>query len=422
MVEKNTLQLSLVKPTEMSSDSCDPSVATEKIGFVDCDVPKYLLSEMSDIIQGCFSLTELIFSHNHLDVEGADFFSSVLNLLPKLTTLSLSGLMISEGATQNVVRTFPRLQHLSLSSCEWTEAVGLKLIKELEQCVCLQGLCLASVRLSQDTMECFSRTLRNIKSLRRFRLNHVTLATGSGEAVCAQELLPALEELTLLEQLELDGWRISDVGLKQLIRLLPGWTNLKKISLSKNLISDHSGAELLEALRSCVLLEELHLSGNRLGNLTAARMAFVLPLLTCLTVLDISQNEIRNEGAVSLSKALSSMKNLTEIHLTAVGTSELCAVTASLVHSPRIQDVSLGWNSCGDAVALELARILPLFQRMSSIDLESNSVSVIGAEALVRALRSCPALHFIRLWRNKISFAEAQKLRLRDRRLNFSST
>ncbi|CAK6970124.1 NLR family%2C CARD domain containing 5 [Scomber scombrus] len=115
-------------------------------------------------------------------------------------------------------------------------------------------------------------------------------------------------------------------------------------------------------------------------------------------------------------------KNLTKIYLTAVGTPELCAVVANLAHCPLIQDVGLGWNGCGDEVALELARVMPLCQKMTRIDLESNSVSAAGVEALVKALQSCPALQLIRLWKNTVPSNEAQQLSLKDRRLNFSPT
>ncbi|XP_031730233.1 protein NLRC5-like [Anarrhichthys ocellatus] len=179
---------------------------------------------------------------------------------------------------------------------------------------------------------------------------------------------------------------------------------------------------LLEALNSCTHLEELHLPSNSLGDHTAARMALVLPSLTHITVLDISENRIGHEGSVSLSKAMMCMKNLTKIYLTSVGTSELCPVAASLAHCPLIQDVGLGWNNCGDKVAEELVRVMPLCQKLKRIDLESNAVSVSAAEALVTALQSCPALQLIRLWRNNVSPSEAQRLSLRERRLNFSST
>ncbi|XP_031150691.1 NLR family, CARD domain containing 5 [Sander lucioperca] len=438
-VHHTTLHLSLMKSTELTS-----------VSLVDCAVEGYQLASMKSIISRCPLLTELDFSHNSLGVEGAEFLCSVLPSLPNLTCLSivskeacvtvveklseallqaagiqclnLSGHVISDTAAQIMTQMWPRLKSLNLSHCEWSAAAGLELVTALQVCVSLEGLCLDSLQLNAESSVCLGQALRNINSIRSLKLNKLVTAMGPSEANGVLDLLAAMEGLIRMEEIELESWRMADRGIEQLTRLLPLWTELRKISLSKNLISDQSGDKLLEALKSCSHLEELHLSSNGLGDLTAARMALVLPSLTHITVLDISENRIGYEGSVSLSKAITCMKNLTKIYLTSIGTSELCAVAASLAHCPLIQDVGLGWNNCGDNVAVELARVMPLCQKLNRIDLESNTVSVFGAEALVRALQSCPALQLIRLWRNKVSPSEAQRLSLRDRRLNFSFT
>uniref|UniRef100_A0AAQ5WWA2 NACHT domain-containing protein n=1 Tax=Amphiprion ocellaris TaxID=80972 RepID=A0AAQ5WWA2_AMPOC len=273
--------------------------------------------------------------------------------------------------------------------------------------------------ISNTAAENMARFLPRLRSL---QLNKIATAMEQSQTNSLLDLLAAMDGLTQIQGIELDSWRMADAGIEQLTRLLPVWKDLKKISLSKNLVSDQSGETLLEALRSCSHLEELHLSSNSLGDLTAAKMAVVLPSLTHLTVLDISENRIGCEGSSNLSKAIMSMKNLRKINLTAVGTSELCPVAASLAHCPLIQDVGLGWNNCSDDVALELARVLPLCHNLTQIDLESNNVSVYGATALLKALQYCPALHLIRLWRNKVLQSEAQRLSQTDRRLNFSFT
>ncbi|XP_029289631.1 protein NLRC5 isoform X2 [Cottoperca gobio] len=438
-VHQTTLHLSLRKSTKLTS-----------VSLVDCAVEGYQLASLRSIIPKCLLLTELDLSNNNLGMEGAEFLYSVLPQLPNLTSLSLgskeacvtlveklseallqsthiqclnlSGHVISDSAAQIMTRMLPRLKSVNLSHCECSAAARLQLVKALGDCVSLEGLCLDSLQLNEESRVCLAYALRNINSIRSLKLNKIATSVGPSEENGVLDLLAAMEGLTRMEEIELEGWRMADRGIELLSRLLPVWTELKKISLSKNLTSDQSGAKLLEALKSCSHLEELHLSSNSLGDLTAARMALVLPSLTHITVLDISENRIGDEGSVSLSKAIMCMKNLTTIHLTSVGTSELCAVAASLAHCPLIQDVGLGWNNCGDKVAVELARVMPLCQELTRIDLESNTVSVFGAEALVRALQSCPALQLIRLWRNNIIPSEAQRLSLRDRRLNFSST
>ncbi|XP_037306650.2 NLR family, CARD domain containing 5 [Pungitius pungitius] len=452
-VHHTTLHLSLMESTEVTSvsdDSADmtPLMAIKKIGLIDCAVEGHHLASMKSSIQRCPLLTELDFSHNSLGIEGAEFLCSVLPSLPNLTSLSigskeasvvvveklseallqataieclnLSGHAVSDTAAKIVTRMLPRLRSLNLSHCTWSACGGLQLIQTLGECVRLEDLCLDCLQLNEEIRMSLAQALRKINSIRSLRLNKIATAMGPSNSVL--DLLAAMEGLTRIQDIELKGWRMADRGIEELTRLLPVWTELRKISLSKNLISDQLGELLLEALNSCTHLEELHLPSNSLGDVTAARMALVLPSLTNITVLDISENKIGYEGSVSLSKAIMCMKKLTKIYLTAVGTSELCPVAASLAHCPLLQDVGLGWNNCGDKVALELVRVMPLCQKLTRIDLESNAMTVSGAESLVKALQSCPALRIIRLWRNNVSLIEAQRLRQKERRLNFSST
>ncbi|XP_073328167.1 protein NLRC5 isoform X2 [Pagrus major] len=408
-VQHTTLHLSLMRSTELTS-----------VSLVDCAIEGHQLAPMASFIQKCPLLTELDLSHNRLGLGGAEFLCSVLPSLPHLSSLSLSGHVIGDTAAEIMTGMFPRLRSLNLSHCLWSAAGGLQLIRALGESVSLEGLSLDSLQLNEESRVYLAQSLRNINSLRSLKLNKIAVEqSGENDML---DLLAAMEGLTRMEAIELDGWRMADGAMEQLTRLLPVWTELRKISLSKNLISDRSGDMLLEALSSCSHLEELHLSSNCLGDLTAARMALVLPSLTHITVLDISENNIGDKGSVSLSKAIMCLKKLTKLDLTSVGTSELCAVAASLAHCPLIQDVRLGWNNCGDEVVEELARVMPLCQKLIRIDLESNSVSVCGAEALLRASQSCPALQLIRLWRNKVSPSEAERLSLKDKRLNFSST
>uniref|UniRef100_A0A3Q1FQ57 NLR family CARD domain containing 5 n=1 Tax=Acanthochromis polyacanthus TaxID=80966 RepID=A0A3Q1FQ57_9TELE len=396
--------------------------------LVDCAVDGDQLSLIESIIQRCPSLTELDVSNNILDIVGAKFFCSSLPWLPNLTTLRFELFHICfvkynarDCELVGLYRTDIKLFYCSLSRV-WFEGGGLQLMETLEQCVCLEDLCLDCVQLNEESIMFLARSLRSITLIRNLRLNKIATAMEQSQANSVLNLLAAMDGLTQIQAIELDSWRMADAGIEQLTRLLPVWKDLRKISLSENLVSDQSGETLLEALRACSHLEELHLSSNSLGDLTAAKMAVVFPSLTHLTVLDVSENRIGCEGSASLSKAIMSLKNLSKINLTAVGTSELCPVAASLAHCPLIQDVGLGWNNCGDDVALELARVLPLCHKLTRIDLESNNVSVCGAEALLKALQYCPALHLIRLWRNKGLQNEAQRLSQTDRRLNFSST
>ncbi|XP_013867678.1 protein NLRC5 [Austrofundulus limnaeus] len=456
-IQQTTLHLSL-RNQEPNSSRCEAErpaqSAVTSFSLVDCSADGGQLSPLGDVLPQCPSLTELDLSHNRLGPGGARFLSSLLPLLPNLTCLSvgvggscvcvleelcqvllrtpalhslnLSGHLISDAAAQSLVQLLPRLRALNLSRCVWSVEGGRRLLEALNRCRRLEDLCLdAATKLDRVSWTSLSEALRSLTSIRSLRLNEIIKTSGpsgpSGDDL-VQELLAALEGLTEMEELELDGWRMADAGTEKLILLLPNWKQLRRIRLSKNLISDSSGEKLLDALRSCSRLEELHLSSNALSDVSAARLALVLPCLPHLTELDLSENQMGPKGAVSLSEAIKSLKKLKKLHLTSVGTSELSQVVFSLSHCADIQDVSLGWNNCSDDVALQLATVLPSCSQLARIDLECNSVSSDGVEVLVRALRSCPALQLIRLWRNRVSVRQAQSFSLRERRLSFSST
>uniref|UniRef100_A0A8C8DQD0 NACHT domain-containing protein n=1 Tax=Oryzias sinensis TaxID=183150 RepID=A0A8C8DQD0_9TELE len=277
-------------------------------------------------------------------------------------------------------------------------------------------------RLDIEEHQFLCSLLPLLPNLTSLRLDEIVKEAGQTEADRMLDLLTVMEGNKQIEEIGLDAWRMSEGGIQQLTHFLPDWKELKIICLSKNFMGDTAGERLLDALKSCIHLRELHLSSNDLGDLTAARMSLVLPSLTHLTVLDISENHLGRDGAAALSTAIRSLKKLTQINLTAVGTSELSLVAASLAECPLIQDVGLGWNGCGDDVALQLSGLLPFCPKLVRIDLECNLIGVSGVETLVKASWTCPSLQVIRLWKNKVPLNEQQRLMLKDRRLTFSST
>nr|XP_046208107.1 NLR family, CARD domain containing 5 isoform X2 [Oncorhynchus gorbuscha] len=460
-VNNSTVHITLEEcqnPTATSggtSTDMSGSLSTVTISLVDCAVQGHHLVSLQTVFQRCVLLQELDLSYNSIGRVGAEFLCSVLPSLASLRKLSLETketsedvvLLLAEGLLQaksieslnlsghmvtdreavaltRALQNLPHLRTINLSLCYgWTPAGALELVRGLGRCLSLEGISLDSVQLDEESTVCLAQGLHAMTSLKRLNLNNkVTMVTESPWVGATLVLLASLEGLRGMEELELEGMRISDNGVEELIKHLPTWTGLRKISLSGNCISDQAGERLVQALTTCTALEELNLSRNNLSLACAAKMGQVLPTLTHFRVLDLSENEIGTKGSVSISKALISMKYLTKIHLTSIGTSELAGLADSLAHCVCAEDVSFAWNDCGDDVAVKLAEVLPQCQKLRRLDLESNSISTIGAEALARSLQSCPSVEVIRLWRNCISTCDAQKLRQREKRLNFSST
>uniref|UniRef100_A0A8P4KCM9 NACHT domain-containing protein n=1 Tax=Dicentrarchus labrax TaxID=13489 RepID=A0A8P4KCM9_DICLA len=339
--------------------------ANQHVGqlLVDCAVEGHQLTSMTSIIQKCPLLTELDISHNSLGIEGAEFLCSVLPLLPNLKSLgigskepsltvvqklseallqataiqclNLSGHVIDDTAAQIMTTMLPRLRLLNLSHCAWSAAGGLQLIKALGECVSLEGLCLDSLQLNEKSMMCLAQALKNIISICSLKLNKISTAPGQSGANGLLDLLTTMEGLTRMEE---------RVRIEQLTRVLPVWTELRKVRE--------------ESIFSCISRELKHvfvwsssMATNSLGDLTAARMALVLPSLTRISVLDSEVAHCKHLNTAQPSRCVG----------------ETVAVTENM--KDPVQSLSF---------------------------LESNSVSGVGAEALVRALKSCPALQLIR--------------------------
>ncbi|XP_045553127.1 protein NLRC5 isoform X3 [Salmo salar] len=459
-VNHTTVHITLEKCTNhtpTSGDSADmaSSLSTVTISLVGCAVQGHHLVSLQTVLQRCPLLQDLDLSHNSIGRVGAEFLCSVLPSLVSLRklcveskeasedvvlllaegllqaksieSLNFSGHVISDRGAVVLTRTLqnlPNIRTINLSLCSgWTAAGALDLVNGLGQCLSLEGISLDSAQLDQESTVSLAQGLHAMTSLKRLNLNRkVTMVTGSPGEETTLVLLASLEGLRAMEEIELEGMRMSDKGVEELIKHLPTWTGLRKISLSDNYIGDQAGERLVQVLANCTELEVLHLSRNKLSLACAAKMGQVLPTLTHLRVLDLSENPIGREGSVSISNALIFMKYLTKIHLTSIGTSELTGLAASLAYCVCAEDVSFAWNGCGDDVAVKLSEVLPQCQKLRRLDLESNSISATGAEALARSLQSCPSLEVIRLWRNSISTSDAQRLRQREKRLNFFST
>uniref|UniRef100_A0A8C5EUD4 NACHT domain-containing protein n=1 Tax=Gouania willdenowi TaxID=441366 RepID=A0A8C5EUD4_GOUWI len=351
------------------------------------------------------NLTQIYIRINSSNLQPADVATVCRKLTPchQSLALELSQCSLNHIAIEHLLKQLPKMTSLQRLDIEegWIraeKAAGLL-------CSCLvvnssiQTISIASKEHAATVVDMLLQTLQTSPSVQCINLSGHEFNDPAAPSLTA--LLPRLQSLNLSRC----TW--SEAAVQQFIKALGQCVRLETLCrfcyvklcvclfsrLSENLISDQSGVQLLKALQSCVHLEELNLSRNQLGNGTAAQMAVVLPSVTHLSVLDMSENPIGDKGSVSLAKGIAKSKNLSKLYLTSVGTSELRAITASLARCPLIQD--LGWNSCGDEVALELSRVLPL----------------------------CHSVTFyqFKLWKNEISKIDAQRLHLRDKRLNFSS-
>ncbi|XP_030646427.1 protein NLRC5 [Chanos chanos] len=429
-VNKTTLDISFEIFLDLTASRIDPenqvstSHALRSISFTDCELHGRELYSLESTLQRCHSLQGLHLISKEMSEDEVVIFAEGLRHAQSLESLSLTRHIISDECTSLLGRSLqslPNLKSISLSQCSgWTTEGRRAFVTSLMQCFSLEQISLDSVELDEASLNCLATGLRRLPSVRRLSLKKSTEAPVTLEEDGAVlHLIASLQGFKGMEEIELEGMRFGQQAIEELQKHIPNWINLKKISLFGNCVSDRAGEKLVQALKHCRQLQELKLSKNRLGQACAAKLGEVLPLLHHLTVLDLSENQFNAEGALSISKSLFNMTSLTNIKLTAFGTPELGRVVSCLAHCTSLEDISLAWNGCGDAVAMTLAEILPQCTKLRRLDLESNSITTAGAKALAKCLPSCPSIEVIRLWRNNIAKDDPG---LNDKRLNFSST
>ncbi|XP_072550952.1 protein NLRC5 isoform X2 [Salminus brasiliensis] len=450
-VEKTCFHLSVqgLPSFRVPDENRDFSVsALHSISFDDCEVEGQHLSALKSSVQKCPSLLELHFSQLTMGTDGAEFLTSVLPILKNLKSLSinskgegvdeavmfalqhtpkhlerlsLSHHVISDsGAAElgNALQSLTQIRSLNLSHCAgWTEAGGRNLVHALVQCLSLEEIRLDSLQLNKESTVCLAQGLRTMTSLKKISLNKMVLASKDSSGVLC--VLASLQVLSRLEEIELEGLRMADRGIEELVKYIPKWTTLRKINLSANCVSDQAGEMLVNALSHCRALQQIYLFRNNLSHGFAARLGQILPSLSQLTELDLSENQLGQKGSLSLCEGLVSLKALNKLRLTSIGASDLTGVASCLKHCTSVESISLAWNKCGNDLALKLAEVLPQCSKLKTLDLEANNINSIGAKALAKCLQSCPWIEIIRLWKNPI---EKDDQILRDHRLNFSST
>ncbi|XP_076123431.1 protein NLRC5 [Alosa pseudoharengus] len=439
-----------------SAHSVDTPSSLTSIRFVNSEIMGHHLVLLKPVLSASSLLQEIDLSLKNIGIDGTEFLTSTMQNLrnlrklslyteqssedevlsiiaalqgcPNLESISLSGYIISDEGAMALRRVLPSLPHIKSIGLSqgsgWSPQGALALIMGVVQCSPLEGIRLDHIVLFPNAVICLAQWLQQMTFLRSLRLNRISMGTGDPEELSntVLSLMASLQGCASIEQIELEGMRLGESGVQELMKHIPRWTKLRRINLADTSMTDSAGERLVQALTHCTVLEELDLSKNRLGYASVTNLGEILSGLTHLRIFNLSENQVTADGAMSLSAGLMNLKHLTKLHLISIGTPELASVADSLRHCVNIEDISLAWNNCGDEVALVLAKVLPKCVRLRWLDLECNRISRKGAEALAESLRFSFTIEVVRLWRNPISKDEEYALRQTEPRLSFSST
>ncbi|CAE7838933.1 NLRC3 [Symbiodinium sp. CCMP2592] len=144
---------------------------------------------------------------------------------------------------------------------------------------------------------------------------------------------------------------------------------------------------LLPELQVLASITELDLTGRSLRDAGARLVADALKGCTSLRSLSLRWNGIREEGAAALATAVqcSSLRCL-DVFCNSFGDRGAVATAAMLPRNATLQKLDLGWNSIGDPGAAVLAAALKQNTALIDLGLEQNAIT--AATALAEALVS----------------------------------
>ena len=231
----------------------------------------------------------------------------------------------------------------------------------------------------------------------------------------AQDLLKVLNMCKRLEYLTFQGCNIEVIrSLQMLIQMDPealnGVLSLSIIDFDLVTFTSLTVAEVPSVLRSLTALQTFHFSGNYMTSDNFAKLAPAFASLTKLHTLDLHNNAVNLDGSEALANSLGT-KMLALQHLN-LGDNSICVVTLAPVigSMTALHTLELRSNNIDSVGAEALAPVLARLTALRSLDLSHNSIGECGAEALAPVLARLTALRSLDLSHNSIGERGAEAL------------
>lgn len=222
-----------------------------------------------------------------------------------------------------------------------------------------------------------------------------------------------LHQCCNLQDLDLNGNQIGDVGVGALAKALHQCHNLQTLTLDNNLIWDDGACELAKTLPYLNSLQWFCLAGNHIGNVGASALAETLCHCTKLEFIRLKENRIGDTGACALASALSPCSNLTWLVLgwNWIGNAGAQALAGVLRHCIKLKRLTLGDNQIGTAGVCALAEALCPCTNLGDLQLSGNEIGKAGARQLARTICHCASnLQWLRLNRSLLGNDGARDL------------
>ena len=195
---------------------------------------------------------------------------------------SLALLSRRKEAVDVLMKTLPLIKRLNLSGCIISDKGTDLIVAIIHEAVSLEEFDVSYTNLSTVNCNKISKALKDISSLKYFRMNSSFITDES-----AFNLTAAVSINCFVQELQLSDNQISSVAMTQIIDALSKGDTIRMLDINNNCISMDKIKNLTAALANCYTLEVLNLSQNSLmftGVLEIAQALRFHPSLKCLNL------------------------------------------------------------------------------------------------------------------------------------------
>ena len=176
-------------------------------------------------------------------------------------------------------------------------------------------------------------------------------------------LVRAVEISTTLQKLEISNNRISDDGILSISNFLKTNHTLCKLNVSGNDLRDEGIMKFSEAICVNTTLKDLNMSRNRVTDKGATELSKAIQVNKTLQELNVSKNWISKEGVMRIVEACTINRTLHKLVCTHnnLSKSGLAAINEYIREENAVQLFDASWNNTIDGVCGQLA-IITIFQ------------------------------------------------------------
>ncbi|KAI0217829.1 hypothetical protein LSAT2_030431 [Lamellibrachia satsuma] len=325
-----------------------------------------------------------------------------------LQTLSLSGCQLSGAGTKalaNALHHLPQLIDLRLDGNRLDDPTTVQVLADnVLKMTTLQTLSLKGCKLSGAGAYTLAAALQHLPLLTKLKLDSNTFDDSSTGVALAGNV----SKMTALETLGLNGCKLSGASTKALAIALHQLPQLRKARLDSNLFGDPStGQALVDAISKMTALQELSLNGCKLSGTEVNTLAVALCHLPELIQLSLDSNQfIDPTTGQDLANSLSKMTALQHLSLNGCKLSGAGAeaVAVALHQLPQLTKLKLDSNRFDNPITIgSLAASVSKMTALQQLSLNGCQLSGAGTKALADALHHLPQLTQLMFDNNNLS-------------------